>query len=108
VTATPVPRRLYVHDDLSEELRAHGDGSRVHRLGQALLALLHQDPRVVLLTLEGQIEALIAGSEHAPFAVALGIGAAGTRVAAALHAHTGWFPTVARVDVWREEDDAGG
>jgi hypothetical protein len=25
-----------------------------------------------------------------------------------LHARTGWFPAIERVDVWREEDDAGG
>jgi hypothetical protein len=106
--ATPVPRRLYVYDDLSEELRAHGRDSRVQRLGQALLALLRQDPRVSLLTLAGQVEALIARGAHAPFAVAIGVGRAGSRVAAEIHARTGWFPTIERVDVWREENDAGG
>lgn len=106
--ATPVPRRLYVHDDLSEELHAHGDGSRAQQLGGALLALLRQDPRVVLLTLEGQVEALVARGAHAPFAVAIGVGQAGTRVATEVHARTGWFPAIERVDVWREEDDAGG
>ena len=108
MTATPVPRRLYVYDDISEKLRAHGEGSRAHRLGQALVALLQQDPRVVLLTLEEQIEALIARGPHAPFAVAIGIGRAGSRVAAEVHARTGWFPAIARVDIWREEDEAGG
>jgi adenine/guanine phosphoribosyltransferase-like PRPP-binding protein len=106
--STPVPRRLYVHDDLSEELRAHGPESRVQRLGEALLALLGRDPRVALLTLEEQVEALIARGAHAPFAVAIGVGRAGTRVAAEIHARTGWFPAIERVDVWREEDDAGG
>ena len=106
--ATPVPRRLYVYDDLSEEIRAHRRDSRVQRLGQALLALLGQDPRVVLLTLEGQVEALIARGTHAPFAVAIGVGRAGIRAAAETHARTGWFPAIERVDVWREEDDAGG
>jgi len=108
LTATPVPRRLYVHDDLSEELRAHGDDSRVQRLGHALLALLRQDPRVILLTLEEQIDALVARAAHAPFAGAIGVGRAGARVAAEIHTRTGWFPTIERVDVWREEDDAGG
>jgi len=108
VTATPVPRRLYVHDDLSEELRAHGDASRVQRLGHALLALLRQDPRVILLTLEEQIDALVARAAHAPFAGAIGVGRAGALVAAEIHTRTGWFPTIERVDVWREEDDAGG
>lgn len=108
MTATPVPRRLYIYDDLSEELRAHGDESRVQRLGQTLLALLRRDPRVVVLTLEAQIEALIASAAHAPFAVAIGVGGAGVRVAEEIHARTAWFPTIERVDVWREEDDAGG
>lgn len=109
MTPTPVPRRLYVYDDLSEELRRHGDDeSRVRRLGQTLLALLRQDPRVVLLTLDEQLRVLIARGAHAPFAVAIGVGPAGTRVAAEIHARTGWFPAIERVDVWREEDDAGG
>ncbi len=108
MTATPVPRRLYVHDDLSEELREHGEGSRADRLGQALFALLRQDPRVVILTVDEQIHGLIARGVHAPFAVTIGIGRAGARVAAQIHARTGWFPAIERVDVWREEDDAGG
>jgi hypothetical protein len=40
--------------------------------------------------------------------VTVGIGAAGVRVAAAVHAHTGWFPAIRRVDLWREEDEDGG
>jgi adenine/guanine phosphoribosyltransferase-like PRPP-binding protein len=108
VTATPVPRRLYIYDDLSEELRAHGDDPRVQGPGQALLALLRQDPRVTVLTLEGQVEALIARGAHAPFAVTVGIGRAGARVAAEIHARTGWFPAIERVEIWREEDEAGG
>lgn len=108
MTLTPVPRKLYVYDDLSEELRAHGDDSRVQRLGQTLFALLRHDARVVVLTLEEQVEALIARAAHTPFAMAIGVGRAGVRVAAEIHARTGWFPTIERVDVWREEDDAGG
>ena len=106
--ATPVPRRLYICDDFSEELRTYGDDSAVQRLGRTLLGLLRQDPRVVLLTLEEQIDALIARGAHAPFAVAIGVGRAGARVAAEIHARTAWFPTIERVDVWREEDDRGG
>lgn len=107
MTATPVPRRLYIYDDLSEELRTHDDASHVQRLGRSLLGLLRRDPRVILLTLEGQVEALIARGAHAPFAVAIGVGRAGARVAAEIHTRTAWFPTIERVDVWREEDDAG-
>jgi hypothetical protein len=38
----------------------------------------------------------------------VGIGRAGVRTAEAIHARTGWFPAVDRVDVWREETDDGG
>lgn len=109
IGAAPVPRRLYVHDDLSEELQAHGRASRVWALGQALLARLRQDAgRVVVLALAEQLDALVARGTHAPFAAAIGIGATGARVAAAVHARTGWFPSIERVDVWREEDGRGG
>jgi hypothetical protein len=108
-SATPIPRTLYVHDDLSDELSTLGEGSRGWRLGQALFARLRADAgRVVILTLAQQIEGLLAGPGHAPFATTVGIGRAGVRVAGAVHARTGWFPSVHRVDLWREEDDEGG
>jgi hypothetical protein len=107
--ATPAPRTLYVHDDLSDALRALGEESRAWRLGQKLLAMLRRDTgRVVILTLAQQLDALIARGDHLPFACALGIGRAGARVAAQVHARTGWFPSIHRVDVWREEDGDGG
>jgi adenine/guanine phosphoribosyltransferase-like PRPP-binding protein len=106
VTGAPVPRTLYVHDDLSDDLRAHGDPAA--RLGQVLFGLLRGDPRIVVLSLGEQLDALIERGEHAPFAATVGIGSAGARVAAQVHARTGWFPTIHRVDVWREEDGAGG
>jgi hypothetical protein len=109
MSATPSPRQLYVHDDLSDELRAHGEASTAWRLGQALFALLRREPgRVVLLTLAEQLDALIARGAPAPFAVTLGIGAAGARVAAQVHTRTSWFPAIRRVDLWREEDADGG
>ena len=87
MSATPSPRQLYVHDDLSDDLRAHGEASTAWRLGQTLFALLRREPgRVVLLTLAEQLDALIARGAPAPFAVTLGVGAAGTRVAAQVHA----------------------
>src|SRR5262249_37184342 len=105
--ATPVPRRLYVHDDLTDELRALGERPRA--LGQALLARLRLDAaRVVILTLAEQIEGLVARCAHAPFEATVGIGRAGVGVAEAVHARTGWFPSIHRVDLWREEDDDGG
>lgn len=109
IAATPVPRTLYVHDDLSDELRARGDDSRARRLGQALFGWLRRDAeRVVILTVAEQIDGLIARGEHAPFAATVGIGRAGVRVAEAVHARAGWFPSIHRVDLWREEADDGG
>jgi hypothetical protein len=61
---------------------------------------------VTILTLEEQLAALSRG-RHAPFAVAVGIGRAGQRVAAQTHARTGWFPRIERVELAREEDGAG-
>jgi hypothetical protein len=106
---TPAPRTLYVHDDLTDALRPHGDASRAWGLGQRLLATLRRDAgRVVVLTLADQLDALVARGAHSPFARTIGIGAAGARVATQIHARTGWFPSIDRVDVWREEDGRGG
>ena len=106
---TPVPRTLYIHDDLSDELGALGDDSRARRLGESLFALLRRDAgRIVILTLAEQIDGLVACGQHAPFAATVGIGSAGVRVAEAVHARTRWFPSIHRVDLWREEDASGG
>ena len=61
-----------------------------------------------ILTLGEQVERVVAQGGHAPFALALGIGAAGQRVAEALHARAGWFPRVRRIGLTREEDGRGG
>jgi adenine/guanine phosphoribosyltransferase-like PRPP-binding protein len=107
--ATPIPRTLYVHDDLSDDMRARGDSSPSWRLGQALFALLRRNAgRIVVLTLAEQLEGLVARGDHAPFAATVGIGRAGVRVAEAVHARTGWFPSIHQVDLWREEGDGGG
>ena len=105
---TPTPKTLYVHDDLSDEVAAvHGRDSAAARGVAALLELVARDAdRVRILTLEAQLSAL-AGAGHAPFAVAVGIGRAGERVARQLHARTGWFPHIERVDLTREEADDG-
>lgn len=106
--ATPIPRTLYIHDDLSDDLRALGEGSPGWRLGQTLFALLRRDAgRIVVLTLTQQIDGLLAREAHAPFAITVGVGRAGVRVAEAVHTRTGWFPSIHRVDLWREEDEAG-
>ena len=108
-SASPSPRVLYVHDDLSDQLAARGEQSPESELGRALLALLSRLPdRVVILTLAQQIEAVVAQGVHPPFAVAVGIGEAGARVAAQLHCRAGWFPNLRRIDVWRQEDGEGG
>jgi len=86
--AQPTPRRLYVHDDLTGEVDA---GSPAATLARDLLALLARDAtRVRILTLGEQVERVVAQGPHAPFALALGIGAAGQRVAEALHALLTW------------------
>lgn len=108
--AQPTPRLLYVHDDLTDEVARHeGLGSPAAALARDLLALLARDPeRVRILTLGEQIERVVAQGDHAPFARALGIGAAGRRVAEALHARAGWFPRIRRIGLTREEDGRGG
>jgi pyrimidine operon attenuation protein/uracil phosphoribosyltransferase len=101
---TPTPRTLYVHDDLTDDVaERHGAGSEPARLARELLALVGRDARRVrILTLEEQLTAL-AAARHPPFALAVGIGRAGERVARQVHARTAWFPRIGRVDVAREE-----
>ena len=103
MTATP-PRTLYVHDDLSELT----DDPDAARLAGRLLDLIRRDARVRVLTLAAQLEAVVAQGPHAPFALTVAIATAGERVARALHARTGWFPTIRRIEVAREENVAGG
>jgi hypothetical protein len=107
--ATPTPSCFYVHDDLTGEVRAsHGDASPAAALAGELMALVRREAHVRVLTLGEQIDALVARGAHAPFALAVGIGRAGERVARQVHARTGWFPVVRRVDLTREEDGRGG
>lgn len=105
---TPTPRTLYVHDDLSDDTgERHGADSEACRAVRALLDLIARDgDRVRILTLDEQLTALTRG-HHTPFAVAVGIGRAGERVARQVHGRTGWFPVVARVEVTREERGDG-
>ena len=106
---TATPSRFYVHDDLTEDVRErHGAGSPAATLAGELLALVRRDAHVTVLTLREQVEALVARGAHAPFALAVGIGRAGERVARQVHAETGWFPVIRRVDLTREEDERGG
>jgi hypothetical protein len=106
----PVPRRFYVHDDLTDAVRQeHGVDSPAAALTRELLALVGRDSgRVTIITVDDQIERLVARGAHEPFSLAIGIGRAGERVARQVHARTGWFPAVLRVDATREEDGRGG
>jgi hypothetical protein len=108
--SAPTPNILYIHDDLSEYLfRQQRQTSPAWQLMRELFAVMCRDPRrVVLLTLESQMAPLLAHGTYTPFALAIGIGRAGERVAQQLHACTGWFPTISRVDITREEDGHGG
>jgi hypothetical protein len=108
--AAPTPQVFYIHDDLSDDVRhTHGEHSRACQLAQELLTLVRRDAqRVIVLQLEDQITRLVAQGSHPPFAVTVGIGQAGERVARQLHQRTGWFPVMRRVDVTREEDGQGG
>ena len=99
---------LYVHDDLTDDVHArHAAGSPAVTLVTEILTLVRRK-HVVVLTLAPQLDALAAQGPRAPFALALGIGPAGERVARQLHARTGWFPAIRQVDLTREEDGRGG
>ena len=108
--AAPTPQVFYIHDDLSDFVRQRsGADSPAFVLTQELFQLVRRDPRrVVVLHLEDQIEALLAQANHTPFALTIGIGQAGERVAQQLHGQISWFPHIRRVDVTREEDGQGG
>jgi hypothetical protein len=110
VSATPTPTRFYVHDDLTDDVRErYGADSAAAALTRELLALVRRDAdRVRVLTLDEQLAGLIGQGSHDAFALALGIGRAGERVARQVHARTGWFPALRRIDLTREEDGHGG
>ena len=94
--AAPTPQVFYIHDDLSDDVRhTHGEHSVAFQLTQELLTLVRRDPqRVVVLQLEEQMTRLVGQGSHTPFAMTVGIGQAGERVARQLHQRTGWFPVV--------------
>lgn len=104
--AQPTPRRLFVHDDLTDSVAADSPAGALVR---ALLGAVARDAeRVRVLTLDEQVARVAGRGPHAPFALALAIGAAGERVARAIHARAGWFPRVRRIGLTREEDGRGG
>ena len=106
---TPTPRRFYVHDDLTEDVRErYGGDSPAFALAQELMVMVRSDDHVRVLMLQEQLDALVAHGPRSPFALTIGIGRAGERVARQVHARTGWFPAVRQVDLTREEDGRGG
>ena len=110
VLTTPTPRTLYVHDDLTDVVRAsHGDDSEAQcQVGRLFEAIRAEGPRIVVLSLAQQIDGLVAQGRRPPFDVTIGIGPAGERVASQLHARTGWFPRIRRVELARQECADGG
>jgi hypothetical protein len=108
--AVPTPQVLYIHDDLTREVyRTHREHSKASQLTRALFALVRRDaPHVVILRLDDQLTRLVAQEQHTPFSLTIGIGQTGERLARELHVITGWFPTIRRVDVTREEEDSTG
>ena len=111
--AAPTPRHFYIHDDVTDDVNEiFGPDSEVAALVERLFQTMssREPERVRILTLEEQIEALIAGEKPTvrPAELALGIGAAGERVAMQLHERAGWFPHIHRIDVTGREDGRGG
>jgi hypothetical protein len=108
--AAPTPKVFYIHDDLSEYIcQRLGKASPAWQLTRELFALVGRDPNhVVVITLEWQMTRLLTHRTYTPFALTIGIGRAGERVAQQLHARVGWFPKIARLDLAREEDGQGG
>jgi hypothetical protein len=107
--AAPTPRVFYIHDDLTEHVQQrYGADSPQARLTARLFTVVRRNPQaVVVLNIEDQIANLLAQGTYAPFAITIGIGQAGERVAQRLHRRTGWFPAIRRVDVTRQEDGQG-
>jgi hypothetical protein len=107
--AAPTPLVFYIHDDLTEYVQQrYGAESPQARLTAHLFTVVRRKPQaVVVLNIEDQIAHLLAQGTYTPFALTIGIGQAGERVAQRLHQRTGWFPVIRRVDVTRHEDGQG-
>ena len=108
MSATPTPRRLYIHDDLTEAAWSLRPRSvEAVRLVSTLFGAMKAEPHVVVLSLAEQVTGVLARGGYLPFKTTIGIGAAGERVARDLHGRAGWFPSIVRVEVTREEDGQG-
>ena len=108
MTGAPTPGRLYIHDDLTEaawSLRPRS--AEAVRLVSTLFSTMKAEPHVVVLSLAEQLTGILARGGYLPFKTTVGIGAAGEKVARELHQRAGWFPSIVRVEVTREEDGHG-
>jgi hypothetical protein len=106
--STPTPARLYIHDDLTEAAWSLRPRSvEAVRLVSSLFSTMKAEPHVVVISLAEQLTGVLARGGYLPFKTTIGIGAAGERVARELHQRAGWFPSIMRVDVTREEDGQG-
>lgn len=108
--STPTPAAFYIHDDLSEDVRlTHGRDSLEYKLARELLDLARRDSeRVFVLREDEQIDLLVSKASPKPFDIAIGIGAAGEKVARRVHNRAGWFPNIRRLDASRQEANEGG
>ena len=105
----PTPQHLYVHDDLTEAAWSLRPRSvEAVRLVGSLFSVMRAEPHVTVLSLAEQLTGVLARGGYLPFATAIGIGAAGEKVARELHDRAGWFPNIVRISVTREEDGHGG
>lgn len=99
----PTPRTLYIYNDLVYyRLPPQARRAFLQRLDD-LERALQANPHVVMLDIGEQLGLLAATSDPSRFAETLAVGEAGYRIAAGLHARTGWFPKIRLISVAREE-----
>lgn len=100
---TPVPSRLYVYDDLPSVRQHYAGKELVLRLLQRLEQALRANAHVRLIDVNEQVEKLARQLPPESFDLAFAAGDAGARVAAALQARSGRFPSIRRIGVTRIE-----
>ncbi len=106
----PTPGVLYINDDLTGPIREHfGADSEQAQLATELLDRAQYDLRkVVVLTIERQLEGIVTQGPRDPFEVTIAIGGAGKTAADLIHRRTEWFPAIREIALTRVENGAGG